>query len=222
MKYQDRKKKLVKTASIAGGITFTLLIIIAFMVNTISNLENEKVSRKSNLASLNQQVQKTRDETEKAKKYLELYNNLAAKNLRRDFVNPQRVSEILDSMKKSHLIGELTAEIGQIEETKAAGFKNNNAATYFTNVTLRMKSVTDENIFAFISELPSKIGGEIRVKNMEIKKLKEFDNNDIMNLRQGNLPLIVEANLTFNWISMAPIDNGSGNNNQTPANGGQR
>ena len=145
---------------------------------------------------------------------LRSYKELEAKG----FFNDQDRSAALDKLDKlSKYAGLLKASLkfgsGQLIADPVAAKADK--VVLKSPVTVDAKSIDDVDVYSFIKFIEEKFPGRVDVTSFSLHRMEIFDTGILRKIGVGDPTPLVDAKITFDWLTMAP------KNIQAPIEGGK-
>jgi hypothetical protein len=136
---------------------------------------------------------------------LRSYKELEAKG----FFNDQDRTTAVDKLDKlSKVSGLLKANLkfgsGQLINDPVA--QNANQVILKSPVSININSIDDVDLYSFLKFIEEKFPGRIDVTSLSLNRMEIFDTAILRRIGGGEPTRLVESNLAFDWLTMAPKD----------------
>lgn len=125
------------------------------------------------------------------------------------FFNDQDRTAAVDKLDKlSKVSGLLKANLklgsGQLIDDPVAGLAKQ--VILKSPVSINVSSIDDVDLFSFLKFIEEKFPGRIDVTSLSLSRIEIFDTAILRKIGSGQPTSLVESNLSFDWLTMAPKD----------------
>ncbi len=71
-------------------------------------------------------------------------------------------------------------------------------------VTVEVKSIDDVDVYSFLKFIEEKFPGRVDVASLSLNRMEIFDTAILRKIGSGTPTPLVEAKISFDWLTMAP------------------
>lgn len=207
-----------------------VLAVLGALAYGASLLGDDKQQEERQLSSAVQSVRSEattmKNQIDKARASLKLYNDLNATNQNAGFtIDRERGRKLLDALKAEYKLTSLSVTMSPVTEDKEVAGNSKTVNVMATDIRLDFTGISDENALTFLAAMKREFPGYVRIKKITLSRDKEIGSDVVATVREGRVPPLVKGEITARWLgikSTAPVTPGanSGNAAQPPAQGG--
>lgn len=191
------------------NLTLSLTILLAFALSYfVVNARHLNIIKQSNdskaeAKEISQKIVDIKKKAEDLKKYRILWNKLPDSKKKLDGVKAEEFQALFDNLAKTHMLKVVNIAI-PLPEPLSLGDADNSPLNFFsTEVTITLNAHSDNEVFNFIEDLDNKITGFLLFKSIEIRKSREYKEEDFIKIASGipDFVPIFNVIIKFFWYS---------------------
>jgi hypothetical protein len=191
------------------NLTLSLVILSAFassyfFVNARhSNIIKQSNDFKAEAEQIGQKIVDIKKKEEDLKKYRILWNKLPDSKKKLDGVRAEEFQALLDNLAKTHMLKVVNIAIPLPEPLPLGDADKSSLNLFSTEVTITLNAHSDNEVFNFIEDLDNKITGFLLFKSIEIKKSREYKEEDFIKIANSipDFVPIFNVVIKFFWYS---------------------
>lgn len=204
------------------GTSRTIVIGVLIAINALVflsktyYLDEQKRQATRSLSGIQSETRQMQTETRQIVERSEelLRKSVAFEELRQEgILNDQNRVTVRDSFNMMAGVTELIdasysvspAEPVENDMLERAGYK-----LLQSNVEVEMAAINDVKMYNFLYLIANKYPGIVNIKTVEVSKTAEVTANALRAMNSDNPRPLVEGFVSFDWISVAPLDSGDG------------
>lgn len=210
--YLIRLHKLKKRLIICLLGYLVIFALLAVIVNYLGNikskilLQRQLITRDINF--FNNNIIEFQKKIQEVKEAQELWENLNKGGRKREGLQLDEASLFIDHLKQRfEKISKIDIDLSPPEELDNA-YKTASTVIMSSTVTLRVSALTDDIIFSIINNVINNFPGFININSFSIDRRADITNENLKQIRAGNFPDLVYAEMIFAWRDFKDIDNG--------------
>ncbi|MFO0388622.1 MAG: hypothetical protein ACK502_02735 [Alphaproteobacteria bacterium] len=211
MKYQTiRKRLLVESLAIVGALALgagVLLLLISMHDEYASenlSLQTKVTEQANELASMNDKytrIQNNHDLYEEAKR--ESQNDQLS-------VSKEIIVKLLREYRKKYGIEDVSVDMSTLKQPANPVYTKKTAHISYSEVTLKMEALTDEDVYQFIAAIYQGFPGAVKITNIKVTRENKFSKEMALQIAKDGHARLVSAEVKFNWFGIEPIDPADG------------
>lgn len=191
------------------NLTLSLVILLAFgssyfFVNKRHlGIIRQSDDSKAEAEQISQKIVDIKKKAEDLKKYRILWNKLPDSKKKFDGVKAEEFQALLDNLAKTHMLKVVNIAIPLPEALPLGDADKSPLNLFSTEVTITLNSHSDNEVFNFIEDLDNKIAGFLLFKSIEIKKSREYKEEDFIKIANNSPDFVPIFNvmIKFFWYS---------------------
>jgi hypothetical protein len=188
------------------NLALSLLILLVFtssylFVNTRHlDIIKQASDSKAEAKQISQRIVGIKKKSEDLRKYRTLWNRLPYSKKKLGGVKAEEFQALLDNLAKAHMLKVVNIAIPLPEPFLLSDSDKSPLNIFSTEVEITLSSHTDNEVFSFIEDLDSKIPGFLLVKSIEIKKSREYKEEDFVKIATSNPDFVPIFNVIINFF----------------------
>lgn len=203
MKLAAQKKKLIRTAAIAGGVVLLAIAITAGAMYAGSYMQDDLKKTKSQMNSLNRKQQGLEKKIAKAKESLQLYETITQENGSQNFtLDRDQATARLNQLNERYRLSNLSVSISPVKELKNGATQNSSGVVIYSEVALQFKGISDELILGFVNEISRRFVGYVNITEFSMTKQGDINGKVLYGVSKGKKPVTVSGSLKFLWLGL--------------------
>ena len=201
MKIPALRKKIIVN-SIALGILFLILLgIIFYNYNQQSNIGNKVDKIKSEAQQTRSQATMLKGKLTEAKKYKELWSKITENKKSTSGIKMDEINTKLEALAIKNNIFNPVIKVTLPEPLKDGIFNRASFNVIVASASLSFESINDVNALLFINDFFAAIPGYAIITNLDIKKIRKYEEKDFVAITSGKPFGIVTVMIDFFWYS---------------------
>lgn len=198
-------KRLVFIFLLLAALGIVAYAYYDFIVPAHEKSIQELATSKAAVAQKYEEVARLKEEYVLLQSQLRSYKELEA----RGFFNDQDRAAAVDNLDKlSKYAGLLKASLkfGSGILVQDAGADLAGQVILKSPVTVEAKSIDDVDVYSFIKFIEEKFPGRVDIASFSLNRMEIFDTTILRKIGSGSPTPLVDAKLSFDWLTMAPKD----------------
>lgn len=174
-----------------------------FLIPAHEQSTQELETSKAAVSQKYAEVARLKEEYVLLRSQLKAYKELEA----RGFFNDQNRAGAVDNLDKlSKYAGLLKANLkfGAGALVQDAGAELAGQVILKSPVSVELKSIDDVDVYSFVKFIEEKFPGRIDLTSFDLDRMEIFDTTLLRKIGSGSPTPLVDAKLTFDWLTMAP------------------
>lgn len=210
------------------NVTLSLIILLAFassyfFVNKRHlDIINQSNNYKVEAEQISQKIVDIKKKAEDLKKYRILWNKLPNSKKKLDGVKAEEFKALIDNLAKTHMLKVVNMAIPLPEILPLGSADKSPLNLFSTEVTIILNAHSDNEVFSFIEDLDNKIAGFLLFKSIEIKKGREYKEEDFIKIANNSTDFVPIFNviIKFFWYSYRDkeVENTANKSQEKPQN----
>ncbi|HAJ89561.1 MAG TPA: hypothetical protein DCM27_00885 [Rhodospirillaceae bacterium] len=196
-------KRLIFICLILAVLGIVAYAYYDFLVPAHEKSTQELETSKAAVRQKYAEVARLKEEYVLLQSQLRTYKELEA----RGFFNDQNRSAAVDKLDKlSKYAGLLKANLkfGSGQLVQDAGAELAGQVILKSPVTVEVKSIDDVDVYSFLKFIEEKFPGRVDVASLSLNRMEIFDTAILRKIGSGTPTPLVEAKISFDWLTMAP------------------
>lgn len=198
-------KRLIFICLVMGLLGVLSYSYYNFLLPAREQSDAELSASKSAVTQKYQDVTRLKEEYVLLQSQLRAYKELEAKG----FFNDQDRSAAVDKLDKlSKYAGLLKANLkfgsGQLVQDKAADVAGQ--VVLKSPVSIEAKSIDDVDVYSFVKFIEEKFPGRVDISSFSLNRMEIFDTAILRQIGGGDPTPLVDAKISFDWLTMAKKD----------------
>ncbi|MBL8640790.1 MAG: hypothetical protein JNL76_01590 [Alphaproteobacteria bacterium] len=198
-------KRLMFICCMVGGLGLLAYAYYNFIVPAHEKSTQELATSKSAVREKYQEVARLKEEYVLLQSQLRAYKELEA----RGFFNDQERASAVDKLDKlSKYAGLLKANLkfGSGKLVQDSGAEAAGQVIVKSPVSIEAKSIDDVDVYSFMKFVEEKFPGRIDIVTFSLSRMEIFDATILRKIGSGEPTALVDAKISFDWLTMAPKD----------------
>lgn len=198
-------KRLIFIFTLLGAVIVIGYAYYNFIVPAHEQSTQELATSKAAVTEKYQEVARLKEEYVLLQSQLRAYKELEA----RGFFNDQNRSlagDNLDKLSKYAQLLKANLKFGSGTLVKDAGAELAGQVILKSPVSVEAKSIDDVDVYSFIKFIEEKFPGRIDITAFSLNRMEIFDTAILRKIGSGSPTPLVDAKLSFDWLTMAPKD----------------
>ena len=196
-------------------LTFICLMVAAvvmigyayynFIIPAHEQSTQELATSRAAVTQKYQEVARLKEEYVLLQSQLRSYKELEA----RGFFNDQYRDTAIEKLDKLSIYAQLLKANLKFEKgviVKDSGAELAGQVILKSPVEVQIKSMDDVDVYSFIKFIEEKFPGRVDVTSLSLDRMEIFDAAILRKIGAGSATPLVDAKLSFDWITMAPKD----------------
>jgi hypothetical protein len=204
IKYSKLRQKLIKEGAIAAGAIFVFGGLALGLSSYVSQQEQELQGVQSNLQSTISQISELERKRNIIASSANQFKDLKAKIDNGYYeLDPIIGQEKLKEFSKDFRLKESKVDFST-ENTLNFPLLQNHPAVVASNreVTFSFNAMTDLHVYGVINALQTTFPGIVKIREIQLKRLRNVDKSIIGDFWRGEEPDLVQARINFLWIGL--------------------
>ncbi len=201
MKVNEIRKKIIVNFSISAALLLVLSGIVYYKMNQES-IRNKKIEQiKQQTTKIKNDTETILERIESIKRYKESWKTIADN---KKVTSGIKIDEINGKLAKTAAKYEISNQKIQItlpEEMKGGIFDCKTVNVVSSIVQVNFNALTDTRAMLFMSELTNSLPGYIIIDKVEIRRFKNYTEQDLVDISSGKDNAAIEAQIKFYWYS---------------------
>lgn len=196
-------KRLTFIFGLLGALAVLVYAYYNFIIPAHEQSTQELEASKAAVTQKYADVARLKEEYVLLRSQLKAYKELEV----RGFFNDQNRSAAVDNLDKlSKYAGLLKANLkfGPGALIKDSGADLANQVILKSPVSVDIKSIDDVDVYSFIKFVEDKFPGRIDLTSFNLERIEIFDETLLRKIGSGSPTPLVDAKLSFDWLTMAP------------------
>lgn len=201
MKIIDLRKKNIVSLSISG------VLLLIFGAGIFYNIHQRRVLQ-GDIDKINAETLKIRNETTdleskatELKKYRQLWGQISDAKKITGGIKMDEINGKLSSIAEKYSIISPTIKVTLPETLKGGLFDREIITVLLSTVNLSFNAANDIKALLFISEFIESLPGYTVITNLQLKKVKDYTTQDLIDLSTGKTSGNVTSNIDFYWYA---------------------
>ncbi len=199
MRIPNLRKKII----INFSVSFLLFVFLGVIVNFYFNQKNDIEEK---IRKINNEIDRKKEEllaleskTAEVNKYTEIWQKISSNKTNTNGIKIDDFNSKLNSLADKHSINNLNLRISLPEALKDGIFKRDTLDIMLTTVNITFTALNDLKAISFINDFISSVQGYPIVTSFEIKKSKDYTDQDLQNIASGKGSGNVSGKIDFFW-----------------------
>ncbi len=201
MKIIELRKKIIFNITISGAAVVVFCGCLFY--NSVKTTQLKKVAETLTLetSQLQLQAEELQSKTLDIKKYLAIWGNLDEKKKSTSGIKMDEINSSLSSNAIKNNISSPVIKVTVPETLSGGVFDSSTITTSYATVDLDFKALDDRRALSFINDFTNSLPGYVVIKNFEIKKDKNYSDEELVAISTGKGSGIVDGKITFSWYA---------------------
>ncbi len=201
MKIIELRKKIILNVVKSAIALSAFCGCLIYNSITTSQLKKAADTINSETSQIQVQAKELQSKTLDIKKYLAIWENLDEKKKSTNGIKMDDVNSSLSSNAIKHNISSPVIKVTLPETLSSGIFDSSTITTLFATVDLDFKALDDRKALSFINDFTNSLPGYVVINSAEIKKDKNYSNEELIAISSGNGSGIVDGKITFSWYA---------------------
>lgn len=201
MKVNKIRKKIIINFSYSVIFAIIFAYVIHYKNNQSENgkqkiekIQQQTSSIKINTESLQQRI-------ENVKKYKESWSTISDNKKSTGGIKIDDINSKLAKSAAKYNISNPQIKINLPEEMKDEVFNCKTIIVISSEIQLNFSALDDTKAISFISDFTNNLNGYVVIQNLEIKKTKDYSEQDLIDISSGKPVNVIEGSVKFYWYS---------------------
>lgn len=201
MKIIELRKKII--FNIATSAVAIAVFCGCLFYNSVKTTQLKKAAEAITLetSQIQAQAEELQSKTLDIKKYLAIWENLDEKRKSTNGIKMDEVNLLLSSNAIKYNVSSPTIKVTLPETLTNGIFNTSTITTSFSVVDLEFKALDDRRALSFVNDFTNSLPGYVVINSVEIKKDKNYSNEDLIAISSGQGSGIVDGKITFSWYA---------------------
>ena len=199
MRIPDLRKKIITNFSVAALLLVIFGIILNFYLHQETNVKIKVDKIKSETDRIKNETIALESKTFEVKKYKEIWQKLSSNRTMIASIKVDDFNSKLSATAEKYSISNLNLKISLPEPLQEGAFKRDTLEIMFTTVNLNFTSLSDTKALSFANEFIGSLHGYPIITYFELKKAKDYDDQDFENISSGKNTGVVSGRIDFFW-----------------------
>lgn len=201
MKISFIRKNIIISFSVSAALLLLLGLTVKYTLKQQAAITAQIDKIKTEAIATREQAAQIQNKSIEVEKYKELWKNLSdekkdTSGIKIDFLN-NKLATI--SAKYNIITPKVKATLP--ENLKGGVFDCRTVNVALSQVDLEFDAASDIRALSFISDLVKSMTGRIVINNIEIKKVKKYESQELVDLSAGRSGGLVRVKFGFFWYS---------------------
>jgi len=206
MKILYLRKKINVNFSISAVLFLLLAALFSYNFYKKSHVDSKVKEIKSETSKLKSQASELKTKISEAEKYRNLWSSISSNKKSTSGIKMDNVNALLSAVSEKYSILKPSIKVALPEAMKDGIFKRKTVTILSTTATLSFEAVNDIKALLFVDELLNSLPGYIIITNFEIKKSKQYSDQDLVALSSGNGSGAILGKIDFFWYTYKDLE----------------
>lgn len=201
MKTSELRKKIIINFSTSIGLMLVFSAIFSYNSNQEDKFTATINKLKSETSTIQSQAAELRSKTSDIRKYKTILEKMSENKKSTAGIKMDDFNSKLNYFATTYRIFSPAVKVALPENLKDGLFQRTTIDVFFTTVNLSFDALDDVAAISFVSNLTSSLPGTIVVSNFEMKKSKDYSEQDFVAITSGTAKGNISGKLDFYWYA---------------------
>lgn len=201
MKILELRKKIIVNASIAGVTLVLFCGCIFYNIHHSAKVKEDADKITNETAEIQSKTADLQSKTLDIQKYMATWRNLDESKKSANGIKMDEVNNLLNSTATKYNITTPNIKISLPEPLNDGVFNCKTISVSSTTATLTFKALDDVKALLFVSDFARALPGYAVINNLDIKKEKDYANNDLVDISTGKASGVISGSATLYWYA---------------------
>jgi hypothetical protein len=217
MRIPDLRKKIIINLSISGVLFVAFAGVVNFYFHQETNVQEKVAKINSEISQIQNQTSELENKTAEVAKYTTIWKGMSPNRIAASGIKLDEFNTKLTAVSEKYSITNVNLKISVPEVLNEGIFKRESVEILFSPVSITFNALSDIRAISFLNEFIESLQGYPVVTSFELKKTKDYADQDLENISSGKGVGVVSGKIDFFWYvlkeSQAAIDAKKAKNN---------
>lgn len=201
MKIIELRKKIIINSSISGVALLVFCGTLFYNVHQSTQVQKRVDEMRNETNRIQGKTTELQSKIMDIKKYMSIWTNMADNKKSTSGIKMDDVNLLLNTIGTKYDIGDRSIKVALPEAMGDGTFNATTITVLSTTVNLTFTALSDVKALLFISEFANSLPGYVIISNFEIKKEKDYTNEDLVAISTGKSSGKVIGSVSFYWYA---------------------
>lgn len=201
MKIIDLRKKNIINLSISGVLLLIFGGGVFYDIHQRNNLQSKVDKIKAETLQIQNEATDLQSKAAELSKYKQLWTKISDNKKITNGIKMDEVNAKMTSIAEKYSILPPAIKVTLPETLKDGLFDRSGIIVLLSTVNITFNAASDTRALSFISEFIESLPGYTVITNLQIKKTKDYSNQDLIDLSSGKSSGAVSGNIDFYWYA---------------------
>ena len=201
MKTSELRKKIIINFSTSIGLILVFSAIFSYNSGQEDKFATTINKVKYETSAIQSQAAELQSKTSDIRKYKAILEKMSENKKSTAGIKMDDFNSKLNSLAATYRIFSPTIKVVLPENLKDGLFQRTTIDVFFTTVNLSFDALDDVMAISFVSDLISSLPGNIVVSNFEMRKAKDYTEQDFVEITSGKAKGNISGKLDFYWYA---------------------
>lgn len=205
----QKKLKQVQKEFILHGlgavcVGIILMIGVIYTGSIRDRFLQQKQGEQIEINSLTNRLEEMTRKTKEINEAMKLWQKLNIQSKKREGLKIDKANEIIENLKKRLKLGAIEIDLSAPQELSDI-YKTDTVSVVSSDMNLKIKALTDEQIFSFLELLLKELPGYIKLESVTIRRNIEITPDSLQKIIKGEYPELISAEIIFKWRDLKDL-----------------
>lgn len=203
-KLKQVQKEFILHSLGAVCVGIILMIGVIYTGSIRDRFLQQKQGEQIEINSLTNRLEEMTRKTKEINEAMKLWQKLNIQSKKREGLKIDKANEIIENLKKRLKLGAIEIDLSAPQELSDI-YKTDTVSVVSSDMNLKIKALTDEQIFSFLELLLKELPGYIKLESVTIRRNIEITPDSLQKIIKGEYPELISAEIIFKWRDLKDL-----------------
>jgi len=217
MRIPDLRRKIIINCTVSVLLVLGLAAVINFYLNQETNVQDKVTKINNEISRIKMETAALESKSAEVKKYTSVWQSMSEKKTMTGGIKVDDFNAKLSAVADKYNISNVELKISLPEAVNEGPLKRESLDILLSTVNISFSAFSDVKALSFINEFLASLQGYPVVTAFEMKKTKDYSDQDFQDIASGKGVAVVTGKIDFNWYvfkeNASPIEEPTVKNN---------